>query len=76
MAKHLSKADIEAIINIIDGWSDYKMTWDEICEAALQVVGKKPTRQSLNANKTIKAAYTAKKKGLKTKRYMNRWFQM
>lgn len=65
MAKHLSKADIEAIINIIDGWSDYKMTWEEICEAAQQVVGKKPTRQSLNANKAIKAAYTVKKKGLK-----------
>jgi hypothetical protein len=61
LAKHLTKADTEAIINIIDGWSDYKMTWDEICDAAQRVVGKKPTRQSLNANKAIKAAYISKK---------------
>ena len=64
MAKHLSNTDVEAIINIIDGWSIKKITWDEICEACIGVVGKKPTRQSLNAHDDIKNAYIAKKKGL------------
>lgn len=65
MAKHLTKGDVEAIINIIHGWKDEKLTWDEICESASAVVGKKPTRQSLNANKLIKEAYEVKKSGLK-----------
>ncbi len=66
MAKHLSTTDVEAVINIIDGWSDEKITWDKICEASVELVGKKPTRQSLNSNKPIKEAYMAKKKSLKT----------
>lgn len=65
MAKHLTKGDVEAIINIIHGWKDEKLTWEEICESASAVVGKKPTRQSLNANKLIKEAYDVKKSGLK-----------
>ncbi len=65
MSKHLKKSDIEAIINIIYSWDEEKITWDAICEAAEPVVGKKPTRQSLNAIKQIKEAYTLKKSGLK-----------
>lgn len=65
MAKHLTKADVEAIINIIHGWGDEKLTWEDICHSASEMVGKKPTRQSLNANALIKEAYEAKKKGLK-----------
>lgn len=65
MAKHLTKDDVEAIINIIHGWADEKLTWDEICQSASGVVGKKPTRQSLNSNELIKEAYEVKKSGLK-----------
>ena len=65
MAKHLTTNDITAIIDIIDGWGDEKLTWDQLCETSMNVVGKIPTRQSLNANKKIKDAYLAKKKGLK-----------
>jgi hypothetical protein len=65
LAKHLNKSDIEAILNIIYSWGEDKMTWDAICTVSEAVVGKKPTRQSLNANKQIKEAYSAKKKGLK-----------
>jgi len=65
LAKHLTKTDVEAILNIINSWKDDKLTWEEICGAAAEVVGKRPTRQSLNANKQIKEAYTAKKSGLK-----------
>lgn len=65
MAKHLTKGDVEAIINIIQGWKDEKLTWEEICQSASAVVGKKPTRQSLNSNTLIKEAYEVKKSGLK-----------
>jgi len=65
LAKHLTKADVRAIINIIEGWVDDKITWEGICELASAVVGKKPTRQSLNLNKQIREAYEVKKKGLK-----------
>lgn len=65
MAKHLTKSDISAIINIIQGWDDKKLTWDDICDSASKIVGKKPTRQSLNSNVLIKEAYEVKKSGLK-----------
>lgn len=65
LAKHLTADDVTAIINIIDGWRDEKITWEELCEASSAIVGKTPTRQSLNGNKAIKEAYLAKKKGLK-----------
>ncbi|MBT5231439.1 MAG: hypothetical protein HOM11_14325 [Methylococcales bacterium] len=65
MAKHLTNRDIEAILNIIHAHDNEKLTWEGICEAAEGVVGKKPTRQSLSANQTIKEAYKAKKVSLK-----------
>lgn len=65
LAKHLTKSDISAIINIIQGWDEGKLTWDDICESASKIVGKKPTRQSLNSNCLIKEAYEVKKSGLK-----------
>lgn len=65
LAKHLTKSDISAIINIIQGWDEGKLTWDAICESASKIVGKKPTRQSLNSNTLIKEAYELKKSGLK-----------
>lgn len=65
MAKHLTKTDVEAIIDTIHGWRDDKLTWEAICRTVVEVVGKKPTRQSLNTNKLIKEAYEVKKSGLK-----------
>lgn len=65
MAKHLTKNDVEAIINIIHGWQEDKLTWEAICQTVIELIGKKPTRQSLNSNKLIKEAYEAKKSGLK-----------
>ena len=65
LAKHLTKRDVESILNIIEGWDNSKLTWDGICDSAASVVGKKPTRQSLNANIVIREAYKKKKKGLK-----------
>jgi hypothetical protein len=65
LAKHLTKGDVRAILNIIEGWGNRKLTWNDICQEASKIVGKMPTRQSLNSNESIKAAYTVKKKGLK-----------
>ena len=67
MAKHLTIRDVEAILNIIHAHDNDKLTWEGICEAAEAVVGKKPTRQSLSANESIKDAYKAKKASLKLK---------
>lgn len=64
MAKHLTDRDIEKIIGILDGWQG-KLTWDALCDAASSQVGKRPTRQSLNAQKRIKAAFADKKERLK-----------
>lgn len=65
MAKHLKQADIEAIVDIIRGWPTDKLTWDGICDSAAKVIGKAPTRQTLNAHAAIKDAYAAMKSGLK-----------
>ncbi len=66
MAKHLSKIDLKSILNLIHGWPNDKLTWGDICEAAEPLVGKRPTRQSLNSHEEIVNAYQAKKTGLKT----------
>ncbi len=65
MAKHLTQSDVEAIISIIYAWKEEKLTWEGICEASEPVIGKNPTRQSLNSNKLIKDAYSSKKSTLK-----------
>jgi len=65
MAKHLSKFDVAAIVNIIYGWEGAKITWEGVCDAVADVVGKRPTRQSLNDHKEIVSAYTASKAKLK-----------
>lgn len=65
MAKHLTQTDVEAILSIIYAWKEEKLTWEGICEASAPVIGKNPTRQSLNANKLIKEAYSSKKSTLK-----------
>ena len=67
LAKHLSKRDIEAIINIILGWKDDKLSWDKICTSSAKVIGKIPSRQSLSANKAIKEAFKTRKAAIKQK---------
>lgn len=65
MAKHLKQRDIDAIVDIIRGWPNEKLTWEGICDAAAKVLSLAPTRQTLNAHSAIKAAYAAQKSGLK-----------
>jgi hypothetical protein len=65
LAKHLKLCDVEAIVEIIRGWPNDKLTWEGVCELAANVIGNTTTRQTLNAHPQIKAAYKAKKGGLK-----------
>ncbi len=65
MAKHLNKRDVEAIVNLIRGWSNNKLTWEAICHAAEPLVGKKPTRQSLSTHEAIVTAYKSAKASVK-----------
>ena len=65
MAKHLQPADVKAIVDLIHGWATEKITWEEICSAAGNIIGTAPTRQTLNAHAAVKEAYTARRKGLK-----------
>ncbi len=67
LAKHLSKRDIEAIVNIILGWKGDKLSWDRLCASSAKVIGKIPTRQSLSANKAIKEAFKTRKACIKQK---------
>lgn len=61
MAKHLTQLDINKIKNTIHTW-DGKLTWDLLCESLKKIIGKKPTRQSLNMHKDIADVYLLKKK--------------
>lgn len=65
LAKHLTKQDVEAIVNLILGWGEEKLSWEAVCEASEPLVGKKPTRQSLNNNQSIRDAFTARKSGIR-----------
>ena len=65
MAKHLNNRDIDSIVNLIRGWQEPKLSWLAICEAAEPLVGKLPSRQSLNAHEAIVTAYQTKKEALK-----------
>lgn len=65
LAKHLDNRDINAIVNLIRGWKEPKLSWSAICEAAEPLVGKLPSRQSLNAHEAIVTAYQTKKEALK-----------
>ena len=67
LAKNLNRQEIQAIVNLIRGWDEPKITWAAICEEVEPLVGKKPTRQSLSAHEGITAAYKAKKDILKGK---------
>jgi hypothetical protein len=56
LAKHLTRADITAIVDTLYAWSG-ALTWEDLCKAAAGLVGKRPTRQSLSANPEIKRAF-------------------
>ena len=64
LAKHLTDADVEKIVGVIDGWSG-KLGWESLCDAVAPAIGTRPTRQTLSAQRRIKAAFGDKKERLK-----------
>lgn len=65
MAKHLTATDIKKILGVIDGWSE-KLAWDALCDELVNVIGTRPTRQTLSSHLNIKEAFLHKKSRLKT----------
>jgi hypothetical protein len=64
LAKHLTDADIERIVEILDGWRE-KLGWEALCDACLPIIGTKPARQTLMKYVRIKNAFIAAKKRIK-----------
>lgn len=65
MAKHLSKRDVEAVVNHILGWGDEKLTWNAVLDSIESLIGYKPTRQTLYANQDIRVAFKSRKAGIR-----------
>ncbi len=65
MARHLLPKDIKAITDIINGWPNSKITWQDIRDALSLILKNPPSRQALNSHEAIKIAYKAKKNRLK-----------
>ncbi|WP_122662285.1 hypothetical protein [Pseudomonas viridiflava] len=65
MARHLSSTDIKTIINFIYGTDLTPLTWENICEWVIPLVGKRFTRQTLNAHGDISSAYRSRKQSLR-----------
>lgn len=63
--KHIRPQDVEAIVNIIRGWSDEKIGWDALCAACEPILNYVPTRQGLSAHQGIQDSFKARKAGLK-----------
>lgn len=63
--KHIRPNDVQAIVNIIRGWSEEKISWESVCEQSATVLGYRPGRQGLSAHTAIQEAFQARKAGLK-----------
>lgn len=69
MAKHLTNKDLQIIINSIAGWQSLrqgKFTWENLCDSVTELLGKRPTRQSLSQHKEIVRAFELQKKTIKS----------
>lgn len=64
MAKHLTRKDIEILVNLIDAWEG-KLGWDALCDAVAPLIGGRPTRQTLSSHTQVKDAFAHKKEQLK-----------
>ena len=64
MAKHLREADVERVVELLDGWTG-KLTWESLSYACASWIGTTPTRQTLASFSRIQGAYRACKQRLK-----------
>ena len=62
MAKHLTKEDVDVLLDLIDGWQG-KFTWGGLVDAYKNKTGHKVTRQTLSSHEEIFSAYDNLKRG-------------
>lgn len=55
----------QAIVDLIRGWPQDKISWELLCEACEPILGYVPSRQGLSSHQSIQQAFQAKKAGLK-----------
>jgi len=60
VAKHLTDNDINRVVGLVDGW-DGKISWEALCDEVAELLGARPTRQTLSSHARIKNAFVAKK---------------
>lgn len=60
MSRHLNEADIERIVELLDGWKG-KLTWEILLDACEPVIHTRPTRQTLAKFHRIASAFKAAK---------------
>lgn len=65
MAKHLTRSDIEILVNLIDAWEG-RLGWEALCDAVAPLIGGRPTRQTLSSHVKVKNAFKFKKQQQKT----------
>lgn len=63
-ARNLDDLAVEHIVEIIDGWSSPKLTWELLIDQVFLRLRAKYTRQALNNHIRIKNAFGARKKDL------------
>jgi len=60
MAKHIDKADVRKVKEILDGW-DGKLTWEYLVDEFETRIGRAITRQALSRNADIRNAFNDRK---------------
>lgn len=67
MAKHITGYDEKRITNVINNWNkDEKLTWEALCDKLVNIIGKRPSRQSLSSHVKVADCFNSKKKVLKS----------
>ncbi|MNF42992.1 hypothetical protein D3C76_452200 [compost metagenome] len=64
-SRNLDDQSIERIVEILDGWSSPKLTWELLIEQILLRLRAKYTRQALNNHMRIKETFVARKKAIR-----------
>ncbi|MCA6955111.1 hypothetical protein, partial [Pectobacterium polaris] len=66
-AKHINGFHEKKIVDLINTWpTDNKLTWDTLCDKLIEVIGKRPSRQSLSSHARIAESFNVKKTIIKT----------
>lgn len=62
--KYITELNVEAIVNIIRGWANERITWEQVCDESESILGYRPSRQGLSSHSAILHAFQSRKSGL------------